>query len=79
MISSRHDDTVSTACLDFFSKFQNLKFIDVYNILKETHDKDLVIEVLLFLSSLCRKSKEVFQTIQQLNILPDLKTLLESN
>ena len=79
MISSRHDDTVSTACFDFFSKFQNLKFIDAYNMLKETHDKDLVIEVLLFLSSLCRKSKEVNQTIQQLNILPDLKTLLESN
>ena len=79
LISSRHDGTVSTACFEYFSKSQNLEFIDSYNMLKDTHYKDLVIEVLLFLSSLCRKSKEVYQTIHQLNILPDLKTLLESN
>ena len=79
LISSRHDSTVSTACFEYFSKSQNLEFIDSYNMLKDTHYKDLVIEVLLFLSSLCRKSKEVYQTINQLNILPDLKTLLESN
>ena len=79
LISSRHDGTVATACFDFFSKPQNLKFINTYNMLKDTQNKELVIEVLLFLSSLCRKSKEVYQTIHQLDILPDLKSLLESN
>ena len=79
LISSRHDGTVATACFDFFSKPQNLKFINTYNMLKDTQNKELVIEVLLFLSSLCRKSKEVYQTIHQLDILPDLKNLLESN
>ena len=33
----------------------------------------------MFLSSLCRKSKDVYQTVNQLNILPDLITLLECN
>ena len=79
LISSRHDGTVSTACFDFFNKSQNLKFINTYNMLKDTQNKELVVEVLLFLSSLCRKSKEVYQTIHILNILPDLKNLLESN
>ncbi len=79
LISSRHDGTVPTACFDYFSKLQNLKFIDTYNMLKETQNKELVIEVLLFLSSLCRKSREVYQTVHQLNILPDLKNLLECN
>ena len=79
LISSRHDGTVPTACFDYFSKQQNLKFIDTYNMLKETQNKELVIEVLLFLSSLCRKSREVYQTVHQLNILPDLKNLLECN
>ena len=79
LISSRHDGTVSTACFDFFNKSQNLKFINTYNMLKDTQNKELVVEVLLFLSSLCRKSKEVYQTIHNLNILPDLKNLLESN
>ena len=79
LISSRHDGTVSTACFDYFSKQQNLKFIDTYNMLKDTDNKELVIEVLIFLSSLCRKSKDVYQTVNQLNILPDLKNLLESN
>ena len=79
LISSRHDGAVSTACFDYFSKQQNLKFIDSFNMLKDTHNKELIIEVLLFLSSLCRKSREVYQTIDQLKILPDLKNLLESN
>ena len=79
LISSRHDGTVSTACFDYFSKQQNLKFIDTYKMLKNTDNKDLVIEVLIFLSSLCRKSRDVYQTIHQLNILPDLKNLLECN
>ena len=79
LISSRHDGTVANACFEYFSKIQNIKFIDTYNMLKDTYNKELVIEVLLFLSSLCRKSREVYQTIHQLNILPDLKNLLECN
>ena len=79
LISSRHDNTVSGACFDYFSKYANLKFIETNNMLKEIQNKELIIEVLLFLSSLCRKSKDVYQTVNQLNILPDLKTLLECN
>ena len=79
LISSRHDGTVATACFEYFSKIQNIKFIDTYNMLKDTYNKELIIEVLLFLSSLCRKSRDVYQTIHQLNILPDLKDLLECN
>ena len=79
LISSRHDGIVPTLCFDYFTKQQNLKFIDTYNMLKDVHNKDLVIEVLLFLSSLCRKSRDVYQNVHQLNILPDLKNLLEYN
>ena len=79
LISSRHDGTVGQACFDYFSKFSNLKFIDTYNMLKDTQNKELIIEVLLFLSSLCRKSRDVYQTVDQLNILNDLIKLLECN
>ena len=79
LISSRHDNTVASTCFEYFSKYTNLKFIDTYNMLKDTSNKELIIEVLLFLSSLCRKSKEVYQTVNQLNILPDLINLLECN
>ena len=79
LISSRHDNTVASACFDYFSKYSNLKFIDTYNMLKDSSNKELIIEVLLFLSSLCRKSKDVYQTVNQLNILPDLINLLECN
>ena len=79
LISSRHDGTVASKCFEHFSKQQNLKFIDTYNMLKDIHNKELVVEALLFLSSLCRKSKDVYHSIHQLNILPDLKILLECN
>ncbi len=79
LISSRHDGNVATACFEFFSRQQNLQFITTHNMLKDTKNKELVIEVLLFLSSLCRRSREVYATIHQLNILPNLKYLLETN
>ena len=79
IICSKHDSSVSSLCFDHFSKEKNLKFIDTYNMLRDINNKDLVIEVLLFLSSLCRKSGEVYQTINQLKIFPDLKKLLECN
>jgi fused-like protein len=47
--------------------------------LRDINNKELIIEVLLFLSSLCRKSGEVYPTINQLKIFPDLKKLLECN
>ena len=47
--------------------------------LKDLHNKELIIEVLAFLSALCRKSSEIYNTIHQLNIFPDLKNLLENS
>ena len=79
LICNKHDGTVSSLCFDHFSKEKNLKFIDTYNMLKDTNNKELIIEVLLFLSSLCRKSREVYPTINQLKIFPDLINLLECN
>ena len=79
LISSRHDTLVANACFEYFSEYSNLKFINTYNMLKDTQNKGLIIEVLSFLSSLCRKSKEVYQTVNQLNILSDLIPLLKCN
>ena len=78
-ISSRHEESVVNACFDYFSDLQNLKFIDQFKMLKDLHNKELVIEILLFLSSLCRKNKDVYPTLNQLGILPDLKNLLENS
>ena len=76
--SSRHDEVVASTCYDYFSHSQNLKFIETFNMLKDTHNKDLIIEILLFLSTLCRRSADAYPTINQLNIFPDLKNLLEN-
>ena len=45
--------------------------------LKDTQNKELIMEVLIFLSSLCCISGKVYQTIEKLNILPYLITLIE--
>ena len=47
--------------------------------MKEYYNKELIIELLLFLSCLCRKSQNVYSALHQLNILPDLKFLLDNS
>ena len=79
LISGKHDENVSNSCFEFFKHTQNLKFIENFNMLKDLHNKELIIEVLAFLSALCRKSSEIYNTIHQLNIFPDLKNLLENS
>jgi fused-like protein len=79
IISGKHDENVSNTCFEFFKHTQNLKFIENFNMLKDLHNKELIIEVLAFLSALCRKSSEIYNTIHQLNIFPDLKNLLENS
>jgi fused-like protein len=74
-----NDDIVNNITTDHFSQYPNLKFIENYNLMKDYFNKDLVVEILLFLSCLCRKSQNVYSALHQLNILPDLKFLLEGN
>ena len=79
LIGGKHDENVSNTCFEFFKHTQNLKFIENFNMLKDLHNKELIIEILAFLSALCRKSSEIYNTIHQLNIFPDLKNLLENS
>jgi fused len=74
-----NDDIVNNITTDHFSQYNNLKFIEQYNLMKEYYNKDMIIELLLFLSCLCRKSQNVYSALHQLNVLPDLKFLLENS
>ena len=76
---SNNDDIVNNLCTDYFIQYINLKFIDSFLLLKDYYNKDLITEVLLFLSSLCRKSQNVNSAIHDLNIYSDLKNLIENN
>ena len=75
---STSEDLVNKFAFDYFSKTNNLIFIKQYNILKEYSNKDLLVDTLLLLSSLCRKSQDVYPTINDLSIYSDLKYMLES-
>jgi fused-like protein len=72
------DDIISNITSEFFSQYQNIMFISQYNILKDISNKDLIIETLLLLSSLCRKSEKIYSCLHELNIYSDLKYLLEN-
>lgn len=75
---SNTDDAVNNICTDYFIQYINLKFIDSFMLLKDYYNKDLITEVLLFLSSLCRKSQNVNSAIHDLNVYADLKNLIEN-
>lgn len=75
---SNNDDIVNNISTDYFTQYANLSFIDNFNLLKEIANKEMIIEILLFLSCLCRKSQNVYASIHQLNIYQDLKFLIES-
>ncbi len=74
-----NDDIVNNITTDHFSQLSNLKFIETYGLIKEYYNKEMIVEVLLFLSCLCRKSQNVYSALHGLNILPDLKFLLENS
>lgn len=72
------DDIVNNITTDHFSQYINLKFIETYNLLKEYYNKDMIIELLMCLTCLCRKSQNVYSAIHQLSICVDLKYLIEN-
>ena len=76
---SPNEDLVTKIAFDYFSKSNNLIFIRSHNILKEYSNKDLLVDTLLLLSSLCRKSQDVYPTINDLSIYSDLKYMLENS
>lgn len=76
---SSSEELVTKAAFEFFSKSSNLIFIKNHSILKDYSNRDLIVDTLLLLSSLCRKSQEVYQTIHDLNIYSDLKYMLENS
>jgi fused-like protein len=74
-----NDDIVAGIVNDYFIQYVNLKFIEKYALLKDYHNKDMIIDVLLILSSLCRPSQNVYKVIHDLNIYNDIKTLIEGS
>jgi fused-like protein len=76
--SNNNDDNLNNICTDYFIQYVNLKFIETNLLLKDYFNKDLITEILLFLSSLCRKSQNVNSAIHDLNIYADLKNLIEN-
>jgi len=71
------DDIVNNITTDHYSQYLNLKFIETYSLLKDISMKDMIIELLMCLTCLCRKSQNVYSAIHQLNICLDLKFLIE--
>ncbi len=73
------DDVVNNVATEYFIQYSNLKFIDNYELLKEYTNTDMIIEILLILSSLCRPSQSVYSAIHELNVYQDIKYLIESS
>lgn len=73
------DDIVHNICSDYFTDYHNLKFIDTFHLLKNYQNKEMIIELLIFLSTLCRQSQNVYKPIHDLNIYNDLIALMESS
>ena len=73
-----NDDIINKIATEYFSKSSNLMFIKSNNILKEYSNNNLIVETLLLLSSLCRKSQDVYPTINDLNVYSDIKYMLEN-
>jgi fused-like protein len=76
---NNNDDIIAGIVNDYFIQYTNLKFVEKYGLLKETQNKDMVVDVLLILSSLCRPSQNVYKTIHDLNVYNDIKTLIDCN
>ena len=78
-MSVKRDEAITSLLIEHFSKGSNLKFIDTFALLSDLSNKDLVVDVLAFLSALCRKSADVYVAINQINIFPTLKSLLDTS
>lgn len=76
--SLNFDENIGVISNEFFSNYDNLKFISQYDLLTKYDNNDLILEVLLLLSSLCRKSGNVYSSINQLNIIKILKNLIDN-
>lgn len=76
--STNTDENINSMCNDYFSNYENLKFITQLELLTKYDNSDLILEILLLLSSLCRKSGNVYPSINQLNIIKSLKNLIEN-
>lgn len=72
------DDIVNNITTEHFSQYINLKFIETFNLLKDYFNKDMIIELLMCLTCLCRKSQNVYSAIHQLKICLELKYLIEN-
>lgn len=79
LVSVKRDEAITSLLIEHFSKGSNLKFIDTFALLSDLSNKDLVVDVLAFLSALCRKSADVYVAINQINIFPTLKSLLDTS
>lgn len=79
-INHTGEDLINQYCSEYFYKYDNLKFINTFNLFDflNADKKDVIIELLVFLSSLCRKSSNVYCAIDQLNIYYNLYNLIEN-
>lgn len=71
------EEIVNNISIDHFSHYENLKFVSQYSLLTDLEQKDMILEILILLSALCRKSATVYNSIHQLNIIGNLKFLID--
>lgn len=81
LVNLKREEKMWNVFMEYFSKAQNLSFIQTYGLLKDnnSYNKDVIGDILSFLSALCRKSNEVYKAIDSLNIFDDLKNLIENS
>ena len=73
------EELVNQYSSEYFSHYENLKFITTYNLFDfYSSQREMIIEILIFLSSLCRKSAVVYPAINQLNIYSTLYKLIKN-
>lgn len=75
--ASSQEELVNNISIDYFSHYENLKFISQYNLLTDISQKEMILDILILLSSLCRKSATVYIAINSLNIFSNLKFLID--
>lgn len=75
---SQEEFIVNNIAMDYYSHSENLLFITKYNLLNDISQKEMILEILILLSSLCRKSATVYTSIHSLNIIQNLKFLIDN-
>lgn len=74
---STSEEIVNHIATEHFTLGENLDFIAKYGLLTDPTQKEMIIEILVLLSSLCRKSQAVYPAIHSIKIYPDLRQLIE--